>query len=83
MTTFDREELRNQAEQLATLLDTLRPYPGAKLISFQQMQLIAAMTDDQNLIDIVRHADPQKTLFWELDGEYVEQRVEIGEYPLS
>lgn len=83
MITFDPEEINCQINQLRDLIDTLRPYPGAQLVSFQKMEMIAAASGDEDLTTIVRHADPQKTLFWLVDGEYIEQRVRIEEFPAS
>ena len=82
MTSFDPDELNAQAAELLQLISSLRPRPNAKLVSRKTMEMMAAMSGDADLIRVVKEADEQ-TLFWECEGEYIEQRIKLEEFPAS
>lgn len=79
---FDEVELKFQAEEINGLINDLRPYPLAKLISRQKMGLIAVLSGDEDLISLLKTADDH-TLFWEIEGDYVETRIDFRELPAS
>ena len=80
--SFDADELRNQALELEQLLELLRPHPRATLVSRKSMEYIAVLSGNQDLIDLINRVD-EPTLFWCQDGEYIEQRVRLDEFPAS
>jgi hypothetical protein len=80
--SFDADELKNQAAELEQLLQLLRPHPRATLVSRRSMEYIAALSGNQDLIDFLDERE-ERTLFWCLDGEYMEQRLRLDEFPAS
>ena len=81
-TAFDKDELQQQAQEIAALIEALRPHPMAILQSRAKIRIMAAMSEDVDLVRIVTKADDQ-TLFWEIEGEIVEQKVSLMELPAS
>jgi hypothetical protein len=82
MNRFDREELQQQLSELTALIDDLRPHPSARLVSRQKFSLMAAVSGDADLIRFATRAD-EKTLFWDLGDEIVEQRIDLTELPAA
>lgn len=79
---FDREEARHQADELLALIENLRPHPKAILLSRAKVRLMAAISGDDLLIKFATLAD-ENTLFWDVEGEIIEQRVSLMELPAA
>ena len=77
---FDKEETERQFYEVSALIDNLRPNPNARLVSRAKIRLMAAVSSDPDLVKYATLAD-ENTLFWELDGEFIEQRVKLTELP--
>jgi hypothetical protein len=77
---FDKEETERQFCEVLALIANLRPDPNALLVSRAKVRLMAAVSGDADLIRYATLAD-ENTLFWELDGEFIEQRVKLTELP--
>jgi len=46
------------------------------------MEYIAVLSGNQDLIDLLNERE-ERTLFWYRDGEYIQQRVRLDEFPAS
>ena len=79
---FDKEELRQQAAEILALIENLRPDPEAVLLSRAKVKMMAAISDDADLIKYATLAD-EHTLFWDLQGEIIEQKVSLMELPVA
>ncbi len=77
---FDKEETQRQFCEVHALIADLRPNPNARLVSREKIRLMAAISGDPDLIKYATLAD-DNTLFWELDGQFIEQRVKLTELP--
>jgi hypothetical protein len=79
---FDKQETQRQFEEVLALIEDLRPHPQAILISRAKVQLLAAVSGDPDLIRFATLAN-DNTLFWELEGEIIEQKVTLTELPVA
>jgi hypothetical protein len=77
---FDKEETERQFYEVSALIANLRPNPNALLVSRAKVRVMAAVSGDPDLIRCATNAD-NNTLFWELEGEFIEQRVKLTELP--
>jgi hypothetical protein len=79
---LDHDELKQQAEDVLGLLDSLRPHPNAKPISRHKLKMMAALSGIPALIEVANDATTF-TLFWELDGEIIAQELAVQEIPIG
>lgn len=78
--SFDALELQHQISEVLALITSLRPDPEGQLISRAKLRLMAAIAGDDDLIRFATEADDH-TLFWEVGGEIIQQRVSLLELP--
>lgn len=80
MHEFDYDEAKQQISEVMAIISDLRPHPHAKLVSREKFKLMAALGGDPAVIKFASRFDDY-TLVWELDGEYIEQWVDLIELP--
>lgn len=79
-TAFDALELQYQISEVLALITSLRPDPEGQLISRAKLRILAAISGDDDLIRHVSDADDH-TLFWDVGGEIISQKVSLLELP--
>lgn len=80
---FDKEEALEQLNTILTLIEELRPIPGAELLSRKKVQMMAAIAGDADLERFAIMAT-SRTLFWQTpNGEIIEQQVSLKELPAA